>query len=288
VHPIVAKLPLIRRPFYQRDLARQERDAALRERDALRAELQQQPEVSPASGNAAAARLCVLCDNPVEAWGAFDITPSEFLTRLGAIGSNTDRFWCPHCQAIDRERHLRLFLDRLGVMELVRHGSVLHIAPEPRLRHYVTSFDLASYIQGDLAPQHESIERLDLQNLPFADRSFDMVIGNHILEHVDDDRAAIREMHRVLKPGGRAICQTPYASRLSVTLEDPLLQSPADRLYFYGQEDHVRLFGTDIEQRLRDGGFTGRLVPHAEILPDIDPEAFGVNEREPFFDFIRG
>jgi hypothetical protein len=69
---------------------------------------------------------------------------------------------------------------------------------------------------------------------------------------------------------------------------DPRLQAPADRLFFYGQEDHVRLFGADIAQLFTRAGLIGRLVPHAEILPDIDPEQYGVNEKEPFFDFVRG
>lgn len=95
-------------------------------------------------------------------------------------------------------------------------------------------------------------------------------------------------MRRVLWPGGRAICQTPYASRLTRTFEDPLLQSEADRLFFYAQEDHLRLFGRDIEDIIRGAGFSGRLVPHDEILPNVDPERFGLNEKEPFFDFVRG
>jgi hypothetical protein len=91
----------------------------------------------------------------------------------------------------------------------------------------------------------------------------------------------------VLKPGGRFICQTPYASRLSRTLEDPLLQTDSDRLFFYGEEVHLRLFGLDLEQRITGAGFAGHLLPHAKILPDIDPELLGVNEKEPFFDFVR-
>jgi ubiquinone/menaquinone biosynthesis C-methylase UbiE len=128
---------------------------------------------------------------------------------------------------------------------------------------------------------------MDVQHLPFAAATFDLAICNHVLEHVGDAAAALAELHRVLKPGGRLICQTPFATRLTGTFEDPLLQSTADRLFFYGQEDHVRLFGSDIEEVFRRAGFTGRLVPHAKILPDIDPEEHGINEDEPFFDFTK-
>jgi SAM-dependent methyltransferase len=307
MHPILARIPFVRRPFGQRDVARRERDDAvaerdtlIKERDALRLELAKarpsaateplhEAACAPARLDASPGRICVFCNKSVEAWLPFrrPHEKSAFLTKLDAVGSNSERFWCPHCQSIDRERHLRLFLDRLGIMECVRGGSLLHMAPEYRLRGYVESHDLQAYIRGDLTPQHEGMQQIDLQQISFPDETFDMVICNHMLEHVDDASAALHEIHRVLKRGGRAISQTPFAARLTKTFADPLLQSQDDRLFFYGQEDHVRLFGSDIERCFTDAGFSGRLVPHAEILPDVDPEQFGVNEKEPFFDFVR-
>jgi SAM-dependent methyltransferase len=307
MHPLLARIPYIRRPFSQRDVARRERDDAvaerdllIKERDALRLELADarppaatkpfHPAVcAPARLDASAGRICVFCNNSVEAWLPFrrPSDKSTFLTRLESVGSNPERFWCPHCSSIDRERHLRLFLERLGVMGAVRGGALLHMAPEYRLRGYIESHDLKSYVRGDLTPQNEGVHAIDLQQIAFSDETFDMVICNHMLEHVDDASAALHEIHRILKRGGRAICQTPFAARLTKTFEDPLLQSPGDRLFFYGQEDHVRLFGSDIERCFTDAGFSGRLVPHAEILPEVDPEQFGVNEKEPFFDFVR-
>jgi SAM-dependent methyltransferase len=213
---------------------------------------------------------------------------SPFLEKLDTIGSNVERFWCPHCQSIDRERHLKLILDRLKIMEAMRGGTVLHMAPEYRLRGYVESFDLKVYVRGDIDPQHEGMERIDLQSIPYPAEHFDLIICNHILEHVSDAHAALREMYRVLKPGSRAMCQTPYAARLTTTFTDPMLQSADDRIFFYGQDDHVRLFGSDIEEVFISAGFRGRLRPNEEILPDIEPEQFGINEKEPFFDFRRG
>ena len=307
MHPLLARLPLIRRPFYQRDIARQERDlllaersALIEERDSLRLELRETKaerlgELSQKSGSGAElglspTRTCVFCNGVVEAWLPFRIRESDrspFLKKLQTIGSNVERFWCPHCSSIDRERHLLLFLDRLHVMEHFRGGAVLHMSPEYRLRGYIEGYALGSYIRGNLTPTAEGVQQVDLQQIPYPDKSFDLIICNHILEHVADAELALREMHRVLKQGGRAICQTPYSPRLTKTFEDPRLQSTDDRVFFYGQEDHVRLFGSDIEQYFAAAGFVGRLVPHAEILPDLDPEQFGVNEREPFFDFVR-
>lgn len=243
-----------------------------------------------AVADAALTRMCVFCNGSVEAWMPYRIREADlsiFLKKVQIVGSNLDRCWCPCCESFDRERHLRLFLDRLSIMERVRGGTVLHMAPEHWLRRYIESYDLGSYVIGDLAPSAAEVQQIDLQQIPYPDETFDMVICNHILEHVDNADIALREMHRVLKRGGRAICQTPYASRLTKTFEDPLLQSTDDRLSFYAQEDHVRLFGSDIAQHFIAAGFVGRLVPHSEILPDVDSEQFGVNDKEPFFDFVR-
>jgi SAM-dependent methyltransferase len=235
-------------------------------------------------------RLCVMCATEVDAWvpfGSGSSEISEFLQRVEIVGSNVERYGCPHCASTDRERHLRLFLEERRVLEPIRSASVLHIAPEPRLAEYLQRHELTLYVQGDLRPGADPVRRIDVQHIPYPDRTFDLVVCNHVLEHVADPMAAIREMHRVLKPAGRVICQTPFARRLTNTLEDPLLQAPSDRVFFYGQEDHVRLFGTDIVQVLRQAGFTGRMVSHREILPSVDPELLGVNEQEPFFDFVR-
>ena len=236
-------------------------------------------------------RVCIFCNNKVDAWLPFQIRAadfSSFLVRLETVGSNVERFWCPHCRSHDRERHLRLFLDRLGLLDGMRGAAILHMAPEGVLAGFIQTYAPSLYVQGDLNPSGPSVQKIDMQQMPFAGRTFDVVICNHMLEHVDDALAALREVHRVLKPGGRAVCQTPYATRLTETFEDPLLQSREDRLFFYGQEDHVRLFGLDIEQLITSAGFIGRIVPNDHILPDIDPEVFGISEKEPFFDFVRG
>jgi SAM-dependent methyltransferase len=142
-------------------------------------------------------------------------------------------------------------------------------------------------VLGDLNPSDDAVQVVDMEDIPFPAATFDMVIANHMLEHIEHLDRALGEVHRVLKPGGRFVCQTPYASRLSRTIDEPQLQSEEDRIYFFGQRDHVRLFGLDIETILINAGFAGRLVPHSEILWDIDAEAAGVNELEPFFDFVR-
>ena len=142
------------------------------------------------------------------------------------------------------------------------------------MRPLVESLDLRSYIRRDLAPQHEG--------------TFDLVIRN-MLEHVDDPAAALREMHRALKPAGRAICQPPYSPRLTMTFENSQLQSGMTEFSFADRTTMSGCSGrTSSGISSTPGPSAGWLVPHAEILPDADPEQFGINERESFFDFVRG
>jgi ubiquinone/menaquinone biosynthesis C-methylase UbiE len=112
------------------------------------------------------------------------------------------------------------------------------------------------------------------------DGAFDLVICNHVLEHVPDLDRALTELHRVLRPGGVAVLQTPFASGRAETLEDPAITSDRDRLKFYGQEDHVRLFGRDIFDRVAAVGFRVRYVTHAEALGHLDAAREGVSSDE--------
>jgi SAM-dependent methyltransferase len=123
--------------------------------------------------------------------------------------------------------------------------------------------------------------------MPFDDDTFDCVIANHVLEHVGDVDRALGEICRVLRPGGHAILQTPYGSKLHRTWEDAGIDTPAARLQAYGQEDHVRLFGRDIFERIAAAGFDALVRQHNELLDDVDPDREGVNPREPFFLFRR-
>lgn len=129
------------------------------------------------------------------------------------------------------------------------------------------------------------VQRLDICELPFEDGAFGLLIANHVLEHVADDRRALCEIARVLEPGGIAILQTPFASRLSATLELPQLDDPAIRLQLYGQEDHLRLYGSDIFERFSIGGLVAINASHDNLLPECDAGKFGANRAEPLMAF---
>ena len=159
---------------------------------------------------------------------------------------------------------------------------MLHFAPEKRLSVRIEACKPAHYVKGDLVPAREGIEKMDVTDIPYPEASFDWVFCNHVLEHVPDDAKALREIFRVLKPGGIAILQTPFASGLEKSLEDPAeINTDEKRIEFYGQEDHIRLYGRDLFDRIRAAGFVLELKKHAECLPDIDAARFGVNRDEP-------
>lgn len=150
------------------------------------------------------------------------------------------------------------------------------MAPEAPLASRLRAADV-EYLSGDLEPG--AGERvLDLRDLDLPDASFDLVLCLHVLEHVDDDARALRELRRVLRPGGTAILQVPR--RPGPTLEDPAATSPAERLARFGQEDHVRIYGDDYPQRLEAAGFAVRIDVFRDALSPEERRRFALGYPE--------
>jgi SAM-dependent methyltransferase len=132
---------------------------------------------------------------------------------------------------------------------------VLHVAPEqPFIKRFRKMKNL-DYTTADLLSPLADI-KLDIQDTPFEQDTFDVVICNHVLEHVEDDIKAMGEIFRILKPGGWAILQVPIAWNRDFTYEDPLITTPLEREKHFGQYDHVRFHGADYPDRLRSVGFS--------------------------------
>lgn len=125
------------------------------------------------------------------------------------------------------------------------------MAPEPCLESRFRSRLGDGYLTADLSGR--AMVRMDVANIEYPDRSFDIIYCSHVLEHVQDDRRAMREFHRVLKEDGWAILLVPITA--AKTFEDPSIVEPRERLKAFGQEDHVRKYGPDYVDRLRDAGF---------------------------------
>jgi len=209
------------------------------------------------------------------------------MRALCVVGSDIDNFECPRCGGHDRERHLLMYLQASGLMAALPGMRILHFAPERHLSRRIAALRPIAYIRCDLYPVSPDIERVDIETIPFEDGAFDLVIANHVLEHVKDDGRAVAEISRVLRPGGTAILQTPYSQVLHNTWSDPGITSDEARRQVYGQEDHVRLFGRDIFERFSSSGLRACIATHDDLLAQHDPQVLAVNQREPFFLFRR-
>jgi SAM-dependent methyltransferase len=172
---------------------------------------------------------------------------------------------CPRCNQLERHRAVWLYLrDRTAL--LTEELSVLHVAPERPFRDRLSVLPNLRYICGDLNPKDAGERRLDVTELPFDNEYFDLVLCNHVLEHVPDDRVAMRELFRVLAYGGRAIMQHSVDYTRAVTFEDDSVTSPPDRKRVFGQHDHVRIYGRDIDDRLEAAGFEVQRTDYARQM----------------------
>ncbi len=162
---------------------------------------------------------------------------------------------CLQCNSLERHRRAILFLRRsTSIFTAPLH--VLHVAPEPSLRAAMQSLSNLQYITGDLLVKDVDVE-LDLTDIGFPDRTFDVVLCSHVLEHIPDDQRAIREIRRVLKPSGWALINVPSDPDRTTTYENPAVVAPEERLKHFGQDDHVRVYSAnDFVARLEDAGFT--------------------------------
>lgn len=234
--------------------------------------------------------FCIVCNHHLGAFLPYrrgQRSLPSLMHTLEVVGSDVENFECPWCGAHDRERHLLMYIRATSLFEAISKISILHFAPERRLSRLISATIPVRYIKCDLYPQASDIEKINILSIPYPEESFDLVIANHVLEHVANDLAALAEVYRVLKPGGYAILQTPYSTKLHYTWSDPGIDTDKARLQAYGQEDHVRLFGRDVFERFRSVGLESYVSTHNQLLQEYDPRKYGVNEKEPFFFFRR-
>lgn len=188
---------------------------------------------------------------------------------------------CPACGALERHRFLAVLLDGLAPV-LAHEARVLDIAPSRYTTRHLERLGPARCVQVDLDPRADG-RAVDVQasltRLPFPAASFDVIVCYHVLEHVPDDRAAMHELARVLRPGGVALVQVPFRPE-AATDEDPDADEE-ERVRRFGQADHVRWYGGDFEQRLERAGLTGPRILPQDVLGSRLCETFGVRPREP-------
>jgi hypothetical protein len=170
------------------------------------------------------------------------------------VPAGPERPWarCPRCGALERHRGLVLYLQRRSDLFDGRR-ALLHVAPEPELSRRLRRIAGLDYVSLDLDSPYADVNA-DLCALPFPAGRFDAVLCSHVLEHVGDDRRALAEIGRVLKPEGWAALLVPVEASLEATYEDRGIVAPAERQRAFGQEDHVRLYGRDFPARVREAG----------------------------------
>lgn len=157
--------------------------------------------------------------------------------------------------------------------------KVLHFAPEQAFYKRFRALPNISYTTTDLNSPLADV-KADICNLPFKDNSYDVILCNHVLEHIPDDTKAMQELYRVMKPGGWGIFQIPQDLNRTTTFEDNSITDKKARAKIFGQYDHVRIYGRDYFDKLRAIGFEVEEVNYTATLSDQDIEKFCLAKGE--------
>lgn len=206
------------------------------------------------------------------------------LLPYGRLKSRSNAL-APASLSLERHRLLWLYLQRETDL-FSRPQKLLHIAPEWCFLKPLRRLNHLDYVTADLeSPWADA--HMDIHKMPFEDNFFDVVLCNHVLEHVNDDRQALREILRVLKPNGWAILQSPVDLNRPETLEDPSITDPREREKVFGQDDHVRLYGRDYPRRLESIGFLVEEIDYSSQLSPDEVERYALPAGEIIYKVIK-
>jgi len=186
---------------------------------------------------------------------------------------------CPNCLSLERHRLMWLYLkERTAFFKSGLH--VLHIAPEACFIKRFEKIHGDRYITADIESPLAKV-KMDIHQIPFKENTFDVVLCNHVLEHVKDDIKAMNEIQRVLKPDGFAILQVPFFNPVpETTFEDPTITDRQEREKIFGQDDHVRKYGKDYPQRIKRAGLKPLEDPYVDTLEENIRKKFGLVKGE--------
>lgn len=206
------------------------------------------------------ARYCPVCSSWVRKFDQYGLRP-----RPDAQ--------CPVCKTLERHRFLWQFLKVHTTLLDDLPKSLLHFAPEPALGSKFQKIRGLEYVTADLFDP-AAMQKMDITKIEYPDESFDWFYCSHVLEHIEDDAKALREIYRILKKKGRAIILVPIM--VEKTFEDPSVTDPAERERLFGQHDHVRLYGPDFEDRLAAAGFKVNVYYIENVLSERQIERLGL------------
>lgn len=186
------------------------------------------------------------------------------LLPYGYEGRQRENALAPASLSLERHRLLWLYLKDYSDF-FTRPHQMLHVAPEQCFYGRFRKMAQLDYLTADLDSPIADV-KMDIHNIQYPDESFDFILCNHVLEHVEDDQQCMRELCRVLKKDGTAIMQVPFKADQAQTDEDPSLSDPEERIRRFGQYDHLRQYGRDYPERLRANGFKVTEIDFAQKL----------------------
>jgi predicted SAM-dependent methyltransferase len=205
-------------------------------------------------------RFCPICQK-ISSFGSAGVNP-----RQDAL--------CYHCGSLERYRLVYVFLKEKMNFFVSQSKKMLHIAPEPCLEVLFKKTMGDGYMSADLYNPNAMI-KMDIMDIQEEDEVFDIIYCSHVLEHVSDDRKAMREFFRILKKDGWAILNVPIIR--DKTYEDPSIVQPEEREKAFGQNDHVRAYGLDYIDRLKEAGFSVNVTCAKDLLSESDIERMGLS-----------
>ncbi|MDG2426067.1 MAG: class I SAM-dependent methyltransferase [Flavobacteriales bacterium] len=183
----------------------------------------------------------------------------------------------PWSMSLERHRAVWVYLKEHSNL-FTSPGTMLHMAPEYCFLKRLSSAQGMKVVRGDLNSPWADIH-FDVHDIPFEDGHFDVLMANHLMEHVADDASVFREFYRVMKPGGWGIFQVPMDRSNPHTEEDPTVTDPAERERLYWQRDHVRLYGLDYVDRMTAAGFEAEEVDMLSLLGEERYRKYALGEE---------
>jgi len=212
-------------------------------------------------------RICPVCGKSSSKFGPNGIPPRQDVR-------------CMFCGAVERHRLTWKFFEEKTNLFDGQSKKMLHIAAEEFFESRLRSCLKGDYLTADLFNPRAMIA-MDITDIKYPDNSFDVIFCSHVLEHVSDDRLAMREFSRVLKPEGWAVLLVPITAEK--TFEDPSITSPEERLRVFGQEDHVRRYGPDYLDRLQESGLEVTVIPASEFMTGEEIREMGIDTSEEIY-----
>ena len=213
-------------------------------------------------------KFCPICKSSIR---AFYPDPQD--GRPGAV--------CPVCNSQERFRMLWTFIDsKYDELFANKPCKILHVAPEREIEKRLRGMPGIDYLSADLENPN-AMMKMDLTSIQFEDNYFDTIICCHVLEHIPDDVTALKELFRVVKPGGSVLIQVP--GLLVKTFEDTSDMNINDRKFIFRHESHYHLYGLDLIARMTEVGFTANYYYASDILNKDKCLSYGINQQRMFY-----